>query len=73
MLFADNKSFDPPQGWYVIDLATLGFTKFEIFRFDFLRGCYLINSATLVFTTFEISKHSTFAKSLIQKVFEGPN
>ena len=30
VLFTDNKWFDPPWSWYLINLATIVFTKFEI-------------------------------------------
>ena len=38
-LLADHKQFDPPQGWYLINSATLGFTKLEILRDQFYRWC----------------------------------
>ena len=39
MLSTDNKRFDPPQGWYLINLVTLVFTKFEKFKHPSIRWC----------------------------------
>ena len=39
MLFTDSKWFDPPWGWYLINLATLVFTTLDLCKhptFDFM-------------------------------------
>ena len=43
MPFTNNKWFNPPWSWYLINLATLLFTKFEIFRHPSICQCLVWN------------------------------